>query len=130
MILFVCCCLWALAFCAWKWSARTKWNVLRGSRWCLEIIFYFSHCFFSSHFVFVLLIFRVVSLEICFIGFLLDFAARRGEKKEWIGKESEKLSLLECSDNKRKLVRWIFSKNLACWGHEKYTVETWNKTWS
>lgn len=36
---FACCCLRALS----KWSARIKWNVLRGSRWCFEIILYVLH---------------------------------------------------------------------------------------
>ena len=86
-----------------------------------SLLFFFAFCLRSSHF-------SCCVIRNMFYRFSFGFCGRKGGEKEWNGKESEKLSLLECSDNKRKLVRWIFWRNLACWGHEKYIVVFWKKT--
>lgn len=105
--LFVCCCFGHESINVE--CERTKWNVLRGPRWCLKIIFYFSHCFlvFPSFFF----ICHVVSLEICFIGFLFGLVAGRKRKGRDRKRSGEKLLVKNCHfqrmldflDNKREV---------------------------
>jgi cbb3-type cytochrome oxidase subunit 3 len=106
----------------------------------LEIIFYFSHCFsFFSSFSFL---FRVVSLEICFIGFLfwVSWPEGRGrERDREKANREEKLLVKNChfrnvwTTKGKSMQGWkvdLFIGDVGTWGlEEEEEGIAWQNFW-